>query len=75
MPLGVSTLSDISTYVALMVTALRIAESSSCVSCFCESYITPEVSEKIDEVMKEYRAGKCLAIPFAADEIELKMSA
>jgi len=44
-------------------------------SCCGESYLTPEVSEKIDEVLKEYRAGKLLARPIAAGEIELKMSA
>lgn len=44
-------------------------------SCCGEAYVTPEVSEKIDEVMKDYRAGKLLARPLAAGEIELKMSA
>jgi hypothetical protein len=34
-----------------------------------EAYVTPEVSEKIDEVKKEYRAGKLLARPLAAVEI------
>jgi len=43
--------------------------------CCREAYLTPEVSEKIDMVMKEYRAGKILARPIAAGEIELKMSA
>lgn len=46
------------------------------ICCCCrEAYLSPEVSEKIDEVMKEYRAGKILARPIAAGEIELKMSA
>ena len=44
-------------------------------SCCGEAYLTPEVSEKIDQVLKEYRAGKLLARPLAAGEIELKMSA
>lgn len=44
-------------------------------SCCGEAYLKPEVSEKIDQVMKEYRAGKLLARPIAAGEIELKMSA
>jgi YgiT-type zinc finger domain-containing protein len=44
-------------------------------SCCGEAYVTPEVSEKIDEVMKEFRTGKLLARPLAAGEIELKMSA
>ena len=44
-------------------------------SCCGEAYLTLEVSEKIDQVLKEYRAGKLLARPLAAGEIELKMSA
>jgi len=44
-------------------------------SCCGEAYVTPVVSEKIDEVMKEYRAGKLLTRPLVAGEIELKMSA
>jgi YgiT-type zinc finger domain-containing protein len=44
-------------------------------SCCGEAYVTPEISEKIDEVMKEFRAGKILARPIVAGEIELKMSA
>jgi len=44
-------------------------------SCCGEAYVTPEVSEKIDEVMKEFWTGKLLARPLAAGEIELKMSA
>jgi len=44
-------------------------------SCCGEAYVTPVVSEKIDEVMKEYRTGKLLTRPLVAGEIELKMSA
>ena len=43
--------------------------------CCHEAYLTPDVSERVDQVMKEYRAGKLLARPIAAGEIELKMSA
>ena len=43
-------------------------------SCCGEAYVTPEVSEKIDEVTQEFRAGKLLARPLAAGEIELKMN-
>jgi|GEM_PF-6061544 len=39
-----------------------------------EAYLTPEVSLKVDQVMKEYRAGRLLARPIAAGEIELEMS-
>jgi len=44
-------------------------------SCCGEAYVTPEVSEKIDEVTQEFRAGKLLVRPLAAGEIELKTSA
>lgn len=44
-------------------------------SCCGEAYVTPEVSEKIDEVTQEFRVGKLLARPLAAGEIELKMNA
>jgi YgiT-type zinc finger domain-containing protein len=40
-----------------------------------ESYISPEVSEKIDEIVKSFRAGKLLAKPLAAGQVELKMNA
>jgi YgiT-type zinc finger domain-containing protein len=40
-----------------------------------EAYITPEVSEKIDEIMKAFRSGKLLAKPIAAGQVELTMSA
>lgn len=44
-------------------------------SCCGEAYLTPEVSEKIDQVLKEYRTGKLLARSIAVGEIELGMSA
>lgn len=44
-------------------------------SCCGEAYVTPEVSEKIDEIIQEFRAGKLLVRPLAAGEIELKMNA
>ena len=44
-------------------------------NCCSEAYVTPEVSEKIDEVTQKFRAGKLLLRPLAASEIELKMSA
>jgi YgiT-type zinc finger domain-containing protein len=40
--------------------------------CCDEAYITPEISEKIDEVMEEFFAGKLLAKPLAAGEVALK---
>ncbi len=44
-------------------------------SCCGEAYLTPEVSERVERIMKEYRDGKLLARPLAAGEIELEMSA
>jgi len=44
-------------------------------NCCHEAYLTPDVSERVDKVMKEYRAGKLLAKPIAAGEIVLEMSA
>lgn len=44
-------------------------------SCCGEAYVTPDLSDKIDEVMKEYRTGKLLARPLVAGEIDLKMKA
>ncbi len=40
-----------------------------------ESYITPAVSEKIDEIIDAFRAGRLLSKPIAAGQIELTMSA
>ncbi len=36
-----------------------------------ERYFTPEVSKKIDEVMKEYYEGKLSSRPIRAREVEL----
>lgn len=44
-------------------------------NCCGEAYLTPYVSERVDQVMKEYQAGKLLARPIAAGEIELEMGA
>ena len=40
-----------------------------------EAYITPEVSKKIDEIMRAFREGKLLARPIAAGQVVLSMSA
>ena len=40
-----------------------------------EAYITPEVSRKIDEIIRAFKAGKLLAKPIVAGEVELTMSA
>ena len=56
---------------------LAVIKSVPALVCNCchEAYLNPDVSEKIDQVMKEYRAGKLLARLIAAGEIELEMSA
>ena len=38
-----------------------------------EAYFTPEVSRKIDEVMRDFHEGKLLARPIAAGEVRLKV--
>jgi len=43
--------------------------------CCHEAYLISDVSERVDQVMKEYRAGKLLARPLATGEIELELSA
>ena len=40
-----------------------------------EAYYTPEISRKIDEVMRNFHKGKLLARPIAAGEVELKLKA
>jgi len=40
-----------------------------------EAYYTPEISRKIDEVMRNFHEGKLLARPIAAGEVELKLKA
>jgi YgiT-type zinc finger domain-containing protein len=40
-----------------------------------ESYYTPEISRKIDKIMKTYHEGKFLAHPIAAGEIEFEFEA
>lgn len=56
---------------------LAVIKSVPALVCNCcgEAYLTPYVSERVDQVMKEYQAGKLLARPMAAGEIELEMGA
>ena len=37
-----------------------------------EAYYSPEVSKKIDKIMREFHEGKLLAHPIPAGEIDLK---
>ena len=56
---------------------LAVIKSVPALVCNCcgEAYLTPYVSERVDQVMKEYQAGKLLSRPIAAGEIELEMGA
>ena len=38
-----------------------------------EAYFTPEISRKIDEVMRDFYRGKLLAHPIAAGEVEMEV--
>ena len=53
------------------VISIRDVPAYICDNCG-ESYFTPEISKKIDQVMKDFHAGKLLAHPIAAGEVELK---
>ena len=56
---------------------LAVIKSVPALVCSCcgEACLMPEVSEKVDRAMKEYRAGRLLARPIAAGEVELEISA
>jgi YgiT-type zinc finger domain-containing protein len=38
-----------------------------------EAYFTPEISRKIDRIMRSSHEGKLLAYPIAAGEVELEV--
>ena len=38
-----------------------------------EAYFTPDISRKIDRVMKDFHEGKLLMRPIAAGEVELEV--
>jgi len=38
-----------------------------------EAYFTPEVSKKIDKVMRDFHEGRLLMRPIAAGEVELEI--
>lgn len=37
-----------------------------------EAYFTPEVSRKIDKIMRDFHKGKLMAHPIAAGEVKLE---
>ncbi len=38
-----------------------------------EAYFTPEISLKIDQIMREFHEGRLLSRPIAAGEVELEV--
>jgi YgiT-type zinc finger domain-containing protein len=40
-----------------------------------ETYVSPDVWDKIDEIIAAFRAGKLLAKPLAAGQVELALNA
>ncbi len=40
-----------------------------------ESYISPETSRRIDDILKNYRAGRLMAKSIQASEIDLRQTA
>lgn len=58
--------------VANEVVSIKDVPAYICENCR-EAYFTPEVSRKIDGVMKDFHRGKLLAHPIAAGEVEIKV--
>ncbi len=40
-----------------------------------ETYVSPDVSDRIEKIIAAFRAGKLLAKPLAAGQVELTMNA
>jgi len=53
------------------VISLKGVPAYVCEECG-EAYYSPEISRKIDKIMKDFHEGKLLARPIAAGEIDLK---
>ena len=53
------------------VISIKEVPAYVCENCG-EAYYTPEISRKIDEVMRDFHEGKLLAHPIAAGEVEMK---
>ena len=54
------------------VISIKDVPAYACENCG-ESYFTPEISRKIDEVMRDFRRGELLARPIAVGEAEMKV--
>lgn len=53
------------------VISIKEALAYICENCG-EAYFTPEVSRKIDEIMRDFHEGRLLARPIAAGEVRLR---
>lgn len=53
------------------VISLKSVPAYVCEECG-EAYYSPEISRKIDKIMRDFHGGKLLARPIAAGEIDLK---
>lgn len=54
------------------VISIKSVPAYVCENCG-EAYFTPEISRKIDEIMKDFHEARLLAHPIAAGEVELKI--
>jgi YgiT-type zinc finger domain-containing protein len=54
------------------VISIKDVPAYICENCG-EAYFTPEISRKVDEVMRDFHSGKLLAHPIAAGEVEIKV--
>ncbi|MFQ6056506.1 MAG: type II toxin-antitoxin system MqsA family antitoxin [Methanosarcinales archaeon] len=54
------------------VISIKGVSAYVCENCG-EAYFTPEISKKIDEVMRDFHEGRLLVRPIAAGEVELKV--
>lgn len=58
------------TRVKCEVIVIKEVPAYICENCG-EAYFSPEISRKIDKVMRNFHEGKLLAHPIAAGEVEL----
>jgi YgiT-type zinc finger domain-containing protein len=54
------------------VISIKSVPAYVCENCG-EAYFTPEISRRIDEVMRDFHEARLLAHPIAAGEVELKV--
>ncbi len=54
------------------VISIKDVPAYICENCG-EAYFTPEISRKIDEVMRNFHRGELLAHPIAAGEVKIKV--